>query len=586
MKSHNKAQYRLDRNNAPSLRNWGPVEQSVVEEMKENTTLKMGWGDLIFGQTFENTEDLIEAVCRENADRRNIAMYIRDPHVLLAAAPQRLFLDPSHTYRLWFSSRTPTKKPASHLLIQRVTTEEDIAAMNRIYASCGMVTVDESWVMRRFASREMVHLIARDPVSKAIVGTVTGVDHVNTFNDPEGGSSLWCLAVDPQCPLPAVGAALVNYLADFYQARGRAYLDLSVLHDNKQAISLYEKLGFQRVPVYTVKHKNALNQNLYITSDPAADLNPYAQIIIKEALKRGIDVDILDAENGYFELRFGGRRIVCRESLSELTSAVAMSRCQDKRLTRKILEKEGYRVPSQTPASTTDHNLAFLKKHERIVVKPALGEQGAGISVDVRTADALELALDKAEKAGGNVILESFEPGQDVRIIVIDGEMVAAAVRKPPKIIGTGKHDIQTLIEKQSRRRAAATGGESRIPLDEECRRCVGEAGYSMEDILPSGQVLIVRKTANLHTGGTIHDVTEQIHPEVVAAARGAARVLGIPVVGFDFLMPDISGRDYVIIEANERPGLANHEPQPTAQRFLDLLFPIGAHTSGEFGMR
>jgi D-alanine-D-alanine ligase-like ATP-grasp enzyme len=95
-----------------------------------------------------------------------------------------------------------------------------------------------------------------------------------------------------------------------------------------------------------------------------------------------------------------------------------------------------------------------------------------------------------------------------------------------------------------------------------------------MEDIPPEGETLIVRKTANLHTGGTIHDCTAQLSPTLASAARKAARELDIPVTGLDFLVPDVSGSDYVIIEANERPGLANHEPQPTAERFVDLLFP------------
>jgi D-alanine-D-alanine ligase-like ATP-grasp enzyme len=83
-----------------------------------------------------------------------------------------------------------------------------------------------------------------------------------------------------------------------------------------------------------------------------------------------------------------------------------------------------------------------------------------------------------------------------------------------------------------------------------------------------------VRRTANLHTGGTIHDVTGQLHPTLRLAAEQASRVLDIPVTGLDFLVPAVDGPDYVIVEANERPGLANHEPQPTAQRFVDLLFP------------
>jgi len=147
-------------------------------------------------------------------------------------------------------------------------------------------------------------------------------------------------------------------------------------------------------------------------------------------------------------------------------------------------------------------------------------------------------------------------------------------VRKPAQIIGNGKDTVRTLIEKQSRRRAAVTGGESRIPLDRETQRCISEHGYKFDSMLPENECLEVRKTANLHTGGTIHDVTSRLHKELRTAAIDAARAIDIPVTGLDFIVPAVDGPEYVIIEANERPGLANHEPQPTAERFIDLLFP------------
>src|SRR5690606_41845466 len=126
---------------------------------------------------------------------------------------------------------------------------------------------------------------------------------------------------------------------------------------------------------------------------------------------------------------------------------------------------------------------------------------------------------------------------------------VAAASRRPAEVVGTGHHTIEAPIEKQSRRRQAATQGESRIPLDEETRRCVQAAGYELDSILPEGKALLVRKAANLHTGGTIHDVTDQLHPQLVEAAVGAARAIDIPVVGLDFLVPSPTAPDYVIIE-------------------------------------
>jgi D-alanine-D-alanine ligase-like ATP-grasp enzyme len=157
---------------------------------------------------------------------------------------------------------------------------------------------------------------------------------------------------------------------------------------------------------------------------------------------------------------------------------------------------------------------------------------------------------------------------------VIDHRVVAAAVRRPAEVVGDGRATAAELIGKQSRRREAATGGESSIPLDDHAVEALAEQGFAVHDVVPEGTVLQVRRTANLHTGGTIHDVTDRLHPALADAAVAAARVLDIPVVGVDLLVPDVEGPDHVIIEANERPGLANHEPQPTAEAFIDLLFP------------
>ncbi|HEY9265131.1 MAG TPA: N-acetylglutaminylglutamine synthetase, partial [Mycobacterium sp.] len=156
----------------------------------------------------------------------------------------------------------------------------------------------------------------------------------------------------------------------------------------------------------------------------------------------------------------------------------------------------------------------------------------------------------------------------------IDGKVVAAALRMPAEVTGTGRHTIRELIDAQSRRRAAATGGESRIPVDAVTETTVREAGYSFDDILPEGERLRVRRTANLHQGGTIHDVTATVHPELRSVAVAAAEAIGIPVTGIDLLVPDVTRPEYAFIEANERPGLANHEPQPTAKAFVDFLFP------------
>ena len=367
----------------------------------------------------------------------------------------------------------------------------------------------------------------------------------------------------------------MRYLAEHYQARGREWMDVSVLHDNEQAIALYDKLGFQRIPAFAVKRRNAINEPLFIGGGEALqDLNPYARLLVDEAIRRGIHAEVIDADNGYFRLTLGGRSIVCRESLSELTSAVAMSRCQDKRVTLKLLAGEGLAVPRQADADDEAGWQALLAELGAVVVKPVEGEQGKGISVDLRSAEDVRAAIERARQFCDRVIVEQFCKGEDLRIVVIDHQVVAAAVRRPPMVVGDGRSTVRELVERQSRRRAAATGGESRIPLDAESGRCIAAQGFTLDAVLPAGQRLQVRNTANLHTGGTIHDVTAALHPALLEAAEKAARALDIPVTGLDFLVPAVDGPGYVIIEANERPGLANHEPQPTAERFIDLLFP------------
>lgn len=547
-------------------------QATSTETSHDDVVVDCGWGRLLFGQTFDSNERIMRVIGAEEPGRRDIAMYLHEPHVVISLAPQELFLDPSHTYRLMFEGYSPDPREFPGFVVRGFESLDEVREANRIWQRRGMVPSDESFVMDQASSPVVDHLVAVQKETGAVLGVVMGIDHVEAFGDPSGGTSLWALAVDPQTALPGVGNALVRSLVEHYVARGRQHLDLSVMHDNTEAIALYQQLGFERVAVFCVKNKNSINETLFISPESDVPINPYADIIIKEAHRRGIVVSVLDEEAAYFELSHGGRTVCCRESLTELTTAVAMSRCQDKRVTRRVLTGAGLRMPEQQPVGSKTDNLAFLAEHQRIVVKPAAGEQGFGVSVDVRTARGLEEAI--AQAGEHDVILEQMVRGEDLRVVVIDHECVAAAIRRPPVVVGTGKHTVEELIDKQSRRREAATGGESRIPVDGETRRCVTEAGYELDSVVPEDVRLVVRKAANLHTGGTIHDVTGNLHPALDEACRKASRALDIPVVGLDLILPSISEPDYYIIEANERPGLANHEPAPTAARFVDLLFP------------
>ena len=577
-----KKQLPLNPLQSPSLKNWGEPLQGKEHRITEsNVVVACGWGRLIFAHTFRTNTDIADILKQEQTGERDLAIYLRDPHVVLAKAPQQLFLDPSHTYRLWLAHYHKDRRANHAFTIQEMASESDVESANVIYQKRHMVPLDKTIALNHHDP--LTCLVAKDNKTGQVIGTMMAVDHVKAFSDPDNGASLWALAVDPQTTHVGVGVALVHHFAQYYARQGRHFIDVSVLHDNQHAIALYEKLGFERVPVFCVKNKNAINENLYIAPEHHQDLNPYATIITNEARRRGIEVEVLDAEGGFFRLKYGGRSIICRESLCELTSAIAMSRCAEKDVTHNALQKAGLQVSEQMVASSQEKNYDFLKKHKEIVVKPAHGEQGAGITLPVITYRELDAAIKKAGGVANKVILEKMVAGQDLRIVVINYKVVAAAIRKPPFIVGDGHHRVKQLIEKLSRRREAATGGESSIALDAETENCINRQGYSLKSILEKDVILQVRKTANLHTGGTIHDVTAALHPTLAEAAVKAARALEIPVVGLDLMVTDVSKPDYVIIEANERPGLANHDPQPTAERFVDLLFPhTAAHDTLE----
>jgi len=542
--------------------------------------LDCGWGRLLFAQTYPDARSLAAALAQEGPQRRDIAAWVRDPHLVLAAAPQALFLDPSNTYRLDLATYRAAGRRPRGFVVRWVTSQADADAVNRIYLAHRMVTVPAEFMFSHRDSRTIVYLVAEDEVTGQVIGTVTGVDHVRAFDDPERGASLWCLAVDPQAARPLVGETLVRRLAEYFQARGAQHMDLSVMAENRQAIELYEKLGFTRLPGFTIKRKNAINERLFVGAPPEGRLNPYARIIVDEARRRGIGVEVMDAEGGFFRLTYGGRSIACRESLSELTSAVAMSLCDDKAATRRAVARAGVRVPEAIEFDTRENLEAFLSRHGTVVAKPARGEQGRGVSVGLETVDEALAAVERARAHCDRVLVEQCVTGEDLRLVVIGYKLVAAAIRRPARVIGDGASSIRELIERQSRRRAAATGGESKIPLDAETERCIAKAGFALDDVPPSGREINVRKAANLHTGGTIHDVTAEVHTSLVDAAVRAARALDVPVTGIDFMVRDPRQPGYWFIEANERPGLANHEPQPTAQRFVDLLFPQSMPTA------
>ncbi len=163
-----------------------------------------------------------------------------------------------HRRRSFSIHRTPTGELSNYraggrrtrgITIRRAVSEIDADGINAVYAACGMVQLRADFFSSERDNRAVTYFVAQDDATGEIVGTVTGINHQRLFNDPDQGGSLWCLAVHPQARQPGIGEKLVRKLAEHFQARGLNHVDLSVLYDNDNAIRLYEKLKFRRVPL-------------------------------------------------------------------------------------------------------------------------------------------------------------------------------------------------------------------------------------------------------------------------------------------------------------------------------------------------
>lgn len=299
----------------------------------------------------------------------------------------------------------------------------------------------------------------------------------------------------------------------------------------------------------------------------APEPNIYTTIIIDEAQRRGISVELLDPDTGEMDLTFDGRTVRTIQSLSERVSALAFLNCSDKQRTRNLLRAAGLRVPKGRIASGDTSDREFVRSVDRAVVKPARGEGGEGITVGVGEDD-LRDAIARAREHCPDVVIEELCDGADLRILIIDDEVVAAAERRRPHILGDGGRTVAELVHERN------DGADYAVPLDEVTVAYLASSGVAPDDVPDDGARVDLRGTANVHTGGSIHDVTADVSETLRSAAIATARTVGVPVAGVDLLVPDVEGEEYVVIEVNEQPGLANHEPHPTAARFIDHLFP------------
>lgn len=320
-------------------------------------------------------------------------------------------------------------------------------------------------------------------------------------------------------------------------------------------------------------------------------LGPSTAAIVRAARARGIPVRRLNS-GSLVQLGHGcmQRRICTAETDS--TSAIAETIAQDKQLTRTLLHAVGVPVPEGRPVVDADDAWAAAEELGLpVVVKPQYGNHGRGVATNLTSRAQIDRAYEAACAEGDSILVETYIPGADYRLLVIGNRLIAAALREPAHVIGDGRSTVAELVAEVNRDPRRSDGHAtvlSFIKLDAVGLAVLAEQGYSPESVPLAGQRVWIRRNGNLSTGGTAEDVTDRVHPQVAARAVDAARAVGLDIAGVDVVAVDI-GRPLeeqrgAVVEVNAGPGLRMHlepssgQPRPVGEAIVSLLFPEG-HT-------
>jgi len=322
-------------------------------------------------------------------------------------------------------------------------------------------------------------------------------------------------------------------------------------------------------------------------------LGPSTNAIVEEARRRGIPVRRL---NNYSLVQLGLGRNLHRiqATLTDSTSAIGVEIAQDKDDTKRVLENIGLPVPKGDVARSLEGALDVAEEiGYPVILKPVAANHGRGISGRIDDANALRASWQRSSAFGSRIVVEQFAEGRDHRVLVVNGRVVAAAERVPAHVIGDGRRTVMELIEegnRDPRRGIGHTKILTRLPVDQTTMEHLGLSGRSMETVPAAGEFVPIRATANLSTGGTSIDRTDEMHPDNLTACEMAAGVIGLDIAGIDILTPDISVpfRDNrsVIIEVNAGPGIRMHthpsegQPRNVGAPILDMLYPPGVEAT------
>ena len=320
---------------------------------------------------------------------------------------------------------------------------------------------------------------------------------------------------------------------------------------------------------------------------------PSTGAIVAEAERRGIPVLRLDPRRALVQLGHGAYQTRIWATVTSATANIAVDIAGNKEMTNRMLHEVGIPVPRSAVVRRAEEAVdAARRMGYPVVIKPLDGNHGRGVMINLPDADAVREAYPtaEAESRNGSVVVESFIPGKDYRILVVNNHVVAVAERVPAHVVGDGAQSVQALIDQTNADPRRGVGHEkilTRIHVDEPTIELLEKQGLSLDGVPEAGRFVQLKLTGNMSTGGTSIDRTDDIHPDNVEIARQAAMVVGLDVAGIDFITPDIASsvRETrgAIVEVNAGPGFRMHthptegHPRHVGRAVMDMLVPPGS---------
>lgn len=318
-------------------------------------------------------------------------------------------------------------------------------------------------------------------------------------------------------------------------------------------------------------------------------LGPSTGSIVDAAIARKIPWIRLN-KNSLVQLGYGKNQQRFQATITGNTSYIGVELAGNKESTKKILEDAAIPVPSGSLASNREELQAIIEHiGYPIVIKPLNGNHGRGQSINVQSWNAALEGLTFAQTISSKVIVEKYITGYDFRVLVINHKMIAAARRVPANIVGDGQNTIQTLIEIENQDPRRGYGHENvltEIKVDKDTLELLQNQNLTLDSVPKKGEMIYLKSTANLSTGGTSIDVTDMVHPENIAMCERISRIIGLDICGIDIMAENLTQplkeSGGAVLEVNAAPGFRMHLapseglPRNVASPVVDMLYPPG----------